>query len=475
MTKKPPKITKKQKQEQTRADAELPNFSETMLHLKLYPWQWRAMTDISKRFSRTAVRAANGSGKTRMISAPAALWNAIVNPGSTTVVTSGVRRQVEEQFWPALRELTKPMRAAMNVTVNKSDITIGFNGSRIVGFTAREGNLFEGFHTTGAHDSLMIILDEAKSIKPDIFRAVERCQPDRLLMVSSPGTREGCFYQAWSQGSRFWNLHVVTAFDCPHIRKEWIDMQIAMWPKGENDPYIRSMIFADWMDDDGDDIVIGHLLFEEAQADPPEHQGREKIAGCDFAAGGDENVIVVRTGNRIDEIIAWKEKDTSTAVKRFKAEFERLDLKPENIYADAGGVGAAFCDRLAEMGSPVVRVNFGGRSNEPDIYANKGTEMWFKTKHKFERRELIFPNDPDLARQMVTRRFRRQENTHKLILESKDVIRKRGGNSPDRGDAFVLCVAGDRWETQRGDVVTRPMLDEVLAGETEPELTGVYL
>lgn len=456
--------------------AELPVFAEKILGLKVYPWQRRAMCDISRKFSRTAVRAANGSGKTRMLAAPAAFWNAVVNPGSTTVVSSGVMRQVREQFWPAFRDLCKPFQASLNITINASDATIALNDSRIIGFTAREGNLFEGFHTTGANKSLMIILDEAKSIDVDIFRAVERCQPDRLLMVSSPGLRDGCFYRAWSHEENLWGLHVVTAYDCPHIRQEWIDMQIKRWPEG--DPLIKSMIYAEWMDDDGVNLVIPHSVYERAVNDPPDLEGSDKFAGVDFAAGGDENVIVVRQGNTIVEVIAWKEKDTMASARTIIAELRKHGVPGENTFADAGGLGAPMCDRLAELGFPVCRVNFGGRANESDLYANRGTEMWFRSKRMLEKGEIAVPADQTLGKQLVTRRYKRAENTGKLILESKDAVRRRGSESPDRADAFVLCCAGETWiPDEDGFVHASPTYDEVLEGDFMEDLPvqGLHL
>ncbi len=40
------------------------------------------------------------------------------------------------------------------------------------------------------------------------------------------------------------SLSTVTAYDCPHIRKEWIEEQVARW--GEGHPLVRSMIHAEF-------------------------------------------------------------------------------------------------------------------------------------------------------------------------------------------------------------------------------------
>jgi hypothetical protein len=51
------------------------------------------------------------------------------------------------------------------------------------------------------------------------------------------------------------------------------------------------------------------------------------VFGCDFAAGGDDNVIVKRVGNKVAETITWKDKNTANAAGRFVRELRRGDLR----------------------------------------------------------------------------------------------------------------------------------------------------
>ena len=94
------------------AITDLENFSREIFGLQLYDWQLKAMKSITGKGGkcRVAVRAANGSGKTTMLAAPAALWHALVYPGSITITTSGVFRQVKEQMWPCIRRLLRVVK-----------------------------------------------------------------------------------------------------------------------------------------------------------------------------------------------------------------------------------------------------------------------------------------------------------------------------------------------------------------------------
>ena len=71
-------------------DADCDAFTEKYFGLKLYDWQKKVLFDLSQPGARVALKAANGSGKTAMIAAPAALWYALIYPGSIIITTSGV-------------------------------------------------------------------------------------------------------------------------------------------------------------------------------------------------------------------------------------------------------------------------------------------------------------------------------------------------------------------------------------------------
>ncbi|MFT5470270.1 MAG: phage terminase large subunit [Verrucomicrobiales bacterium] len=131
-------------------------FAMGALGLNLYPWQADVLAAIDPRGAAVALKAANGSGKSSKVGAAAALWNASVFPGSLTIVTASVFRQVKEQFFPAIRALSHlfPDWKFLDTEV------VTPTGSRIYGFSTDDAGRFEGWH----NDNLLMICDEAKSI-----------------------------------------------------------------------------------------------------------------------------------------------------------------------------------------------------------------------------------------------------------------------------------------------------------------------
>jgi hypothetical protein len=400
-------------------------FIRGALRLGSYPWAEAIFHDLDRRGAAVAVKAANGAGKTERVAAPVALWHASVFARSLTICTAGVFRQVKEQFFSAVRSHGHKFRGWQ---FNDCEV-VTHHGSRILGFSTDEPGRFEGWH----NENLLVIADEAKTIPDAIFEAIERCQPTRLLLLSSPGGCSGFFYSAFNARRKFFRQHTIAADLCPHISPKWIAEQIEKY--GEQHPLVRSMIFAEFMSMGEDGAVIPLAFVERCLASPPAFNGKSDTqAFCDFAAGGDENVLAVRRGNRVELVACWREKDTMRAVGRFIRHFQEQKLEPHQISADEGGLGIAVCDRLAESGWPVNRVNNGSTADKSDAYANKGAEIWFEGRTQIERGRIILPDDKELIAQM-TSRFGWPNSRGKLELESKQAMRARGLGSPDRADA----------------------------------------
>jgi hypothetical protein len=404
------------------------------LGLKLYDWQINVMRDVVPMWSRVALAAANGSGKTANVVAPLAIWHALVFKNSKTVITSGAWRQVKQQLFPNIRGFGGLLDGW---EFNDHDFKTPA-GSVCYGFATDDPKKFEGHHAIDHTESpLFIIIDEAKGVADDIFEAKSRCQPTRELVVSSPGASFGKFYDAFHKTRHLYKTHTVTAFDCPHISRNWINEQIAEY--GETHPLIRSMIYGEFMSLDNEGYVIPSGVLQRCLQHPimPD-TGMEVHAFCDFAAGGDENVLALRRGNVVEIVRAWKETNTMSACGEFIMMFNKLGLRPEYISADAGGMGKVWCDRFAELGWNVNRIDFGSKANNTQFYSNKAAEIWGEGAKKIEDKKIILPKDDEtLKQQLITRKWDGYFSDGKMKLVSKEKMRNEGLKSPDRAEAVL--------------------------------------
>src|SRR5262249_6314933 len=126
--------------------------------------------------------------------------------------------------------------------------------------------------------------------------------------------------------------------------------------------------------------------------------------------------------------------------------------KPAKVNIDVGGLGIGVFDRLTELGHPrslVNPVNFGGKPTElPPLDekgnpaggpANRRAELWSNLKTALQGR-FSLPDSDSLQADLVSCGYR-YKSDGKLLLESKEDMRRRGMPSPDEGDAVVLCFS----------------------------------
>ena len=467
---KPPKRS----QDEILEDLSKPSaFAANVLGINLYDWQRRVLRDLEQRDCRVALRAANGSGKTSTVIASILIWHALVFPRSIAVTTAGVFRQVESQLWPSLRNHIAKLGGAWEVTSGEIRyLHANGNTSRIIGYSATDPGRAEGWHAEDhEYHPLLMVVDEAKTVADPLFEAISRCQPTRLLIASSPGGSSGAFYRAFTKEAAMWQKHAVTAFDCPHITQTQIDEVIQRY--GEKHPLTRSMIYGEFVDIGSESLIINLNQLQNCLTSPPDFKPGTRVAGVDFAAGGDCNVLCIKDGNKVLPMIAWRERDTMSAVGRFIVEFKKAGLEASNIYADASGLGMPMCDALAEAGWEVNRVNFGATAFDTDAYTNRSAEMWFGMAKKIEDAEVILPDDEDLTAQLTCRRTI-TNSKGKLGVESKDSMRARGLASPDRADALALCLGGGNVKWDLTFPVERPTWKSLLAmmDHNDPVMAG---
>jgi hypothetical protein len=416
-----------------------------ILGFKFYDWQVNVLRDCemilanqSKRPNSISLLANNGSGKTSVFVSTLVLWALTAYKGALVVITSGTFRQVSEQLFPNLRRFQHKFKGW---TFNDVEITSP-HGSHAIGFSASDPGKAEGFHAQSHLDApLIYIVDEAKTVDDEIYTSIDRCQPTLHILVSSAGGKSGAFYRSHTTERSSYRCHKVTVDDCPHISQEEIQGIINKY--GKDHPFTRSTLYSEFMGDDEDCVVSSAIIDRLFSTPQQQNRDPERHVFCDYAAGGDENVIFLREGNKVTMEDAWVEKDTMRACGRFIQNFRRLKITPEEsmnvISGDDGGVGHAMNDRFEELGWNINRVNFGGKSGDPKIWANYGSEMWEHGRKQIEDIKVIRPDDPIMREQMVNRKWKRSSDG-KLQLESKQDVKARGGHSPDRADGAFGCM-----------------------------------
>ena len=169
--------------------------------------------------------------------------------------------------------------------------------------------------------------------------------------------------------------------------------------------------------------------------------------------GTDRFAICWRRGRKVEKV--WSDPapiDTVRAAGMLKAHIDHD--KPGAMFIDAGG-GAGIYDILVSWGEPyqstVKLVSFGSspihppkldRQGKPMAgYANRRAEMWGLSKEWLEDEGGADIPDLDSLQADACGPGYRRDTNQRLLLESKDEMKRRGVRSPDEWDAIALTFA----------------------------------
>lgn len=198
-------------------------------------------------------------------------------------------------------------------------------------------------------------------------------------------------------------------------------------------------------------------------------QGR-RIAGMDVAAGGSNRTVLVwRDGIVIEECHEWNIKNTTIIAEKAKDVCDEKYIETLNYDPIAVGVGVKSAFELMETGFRAVPVDVRRMASEVpldgdtrparDTCANRRAELAERMRRRFEltfeyitqsiqhpieKMIAVPPNNSKLITQLsVPERF---YDAGKYRLEAKEVMARRGEQSPDFFDACAFLEADDTAE-----------------------------
>ena len=443
----------------SRCRLRLAEFAVAVLGLDPYDWQINTYEDIND-YRRTAVVAANGSGKTVSLVGPVVLWWLYCFPRGRVVLTSGSWRQLKTQLWPAIRAY-QSHPAFRGWKWNQMEILTPEGGFTSI-FSTNDEQKAEGYHATAATPVLYIV-DEAKGVQDGIFEAADRCTATRYLYLSSPGSAMGKHYRCFHDEAKNWRRTRVTSYMCPHIRPEKRAEDLETY--GESHPLYRSMHLAEWTEGE-DMLVITPEQLRHAIDHPPAFRPGGQWAALDFAAGRDENSIAVREGNLVRLDQAFRQSSTVQARRRMANRLKELGIKAHNAWGDSDGLGLPIVQQMAEPvesggdGYRIKEFRGGLPGEDPEHYLNTISEAWILGARDIVNGKIrIDELDPVTFRQMTTRQME-WDQKGRLRVMSKEDMRGKGLHSPDRADVIFMAIWAGRssrgiW-TEETDVYTPP-------------------
>lgn len=402
---------------------------------------------------RTAVKACHASGKS-FVSAAAALWWVTRHPNGVVITTAPTWTQVERVLWGEIRKAASRSRIAYP-PFNQTELKLGPNNYAI-GLSTNEGVRFQGFH-----GCILIILDEAPGVMPEIWEAIEgiRAGGDvRVLALGNPTIASGPFYDAFTSNRDGWNTFTISAFDTPNLAGLSLEHLLAL-PDAELDRNARSYLvsrrwvrekYSEWgpghplwesrvlgqFPTQAEDALISLAWIEQASQRPVVRTQGKLRAGLDVAGpGDDETVLYIVDGPSVVLMKAWKQQDPRGDVVAALMPYKN---RLEAVNVDSAGIGHYMARHLEDLGFHICDVNVGRSARDSDKYANLKAERYWGLRLRFEQGEAAGLVDERTIAQLAGIRYS-HDARGRVKIESKEDARKRGVKSPDRAEALMLA------------------------------------
>jgi phage terminase large subunit len=436
---------------------------------------WGVQAEILRSVAknqRTAVKACHASGKTFCAAAAVLHW-ITANPDGIAITTAPTWMQVERVLWGEIHRALQSSSIPYPMP-RKTKLELGPNRYAL-GLSTNEGVRFQGWH-----GKILIVIDEAPGVMPEIYDAIEgtRAGGDvHVLALGNPLIASGPFYEAFTANREGWSVFTIGAFDTPNlagldleallaldedeldrnvrpylISRRWVKEKYQEW--GPGNPLWESRVMG-LFPKQAKDSLLSLTWLERAQARPPSTNGPNVVltAGVDVAGPGtDETVVVVRHGQNIIDIRAFTSDDARGEVVAALLPYQsRLSF----VNVDGDGLGWYMAQHLGEHFAVQI-IQAGSVTGNPEQFVNLKAQLYWALRMRLEANEISGLKDEKTIAQLPSLRYRHNARGQ-VVIESKDEARKRGVKSPDRAEAVMLAFAPkfqveeviDTWEENR--------------------------
>jgi hypothetical protein len=439
--------------------------------------------------SRTAVKSANGCGKSAVV-ADLITWIVATGVPSETlcIVSAPTLSQIEKVIFAYLK-VNKGL-ANVNGKALPGRITEtlawkldGDYGSEFLVFGKRpsDQDIVSSFQGTRKRNTY-VFLDEAGGLPQEMFTAAEAVATgagSRILAIGNPDRRGTEFHRIFTdpQLSQDWSLHTISAFDLPTFTGEsvypdeegqknflngltsvdWVEHKKRAW--GEDSARYKSKVLGEFPDEADNTFFPQTTIDQGFDTVIEEDEAIRPILGLDVARfGSDENVLYMNRGGRVRLVDKWSKLDLIETARRVHDYGQRYMASIINI--DVNGVGGGVVDALVRLGDFADAVYdigaINGSHGSPDSARWTNARAW----HYDTFRELLANGKLDLDYEDNKLREEMISQTYKfsargsITMTSKDDMRKSGISSPDSLDAAILStILHDVQGPRPGDII----------------------
>lgn len=418
-------------------------FVRNVLGQSPLPWQEKLLQKIAAGKRRISVRAGHGVGKST-VCAWAIVWVMCTRFPQKAVMTAPTAGQLFDALFSELKAQVNKLPPVLRDSFDVLSDRISLKAAPESSFaSARTSSSERPEALAGIHsENVLLIVDEASAVPEAVFEAAAGSMSGHsacTILIGNPTRNSGLFYRTHHELASDWDTMHVSCLDIPLVSKDFVEQIKATYGEGSNAYRIR--VLGDFAIADNDTLIAAELVDAAMSRDVTADVSDGMVYGLDVARfGTDRSALCKRKGNVVMEVKSWGGLDLMQLVGAVVNE-ARTD-NPVEICVDTIGLGSGVADRLREMGYNVRDVNVA-EASAMNPNANKlRDELWLAVKDWLATRTVKIPAESALRHELVAPRYG-FTSSGKIVVESKDSMKKRGMRSPDLADSLCLTFAGN--------------------------------
>lgn len=394
---------------------------------------------------RAARTSGHGIGKSAG-SAIVMLFIASTRPFCKGVVTANTSDQLKSKTWAELAKWKGKCATGEWFVLNSGKGNMRLCHAehqetwRIDALTCREENSesFAGLHN--AASTPFYLFDEASAIPDKIWEVAEGGMTDGepfWFVFGNPTRNTGRFRDCFRKYSKRWNNKRIDSRKCQITNKE----QIQTWLEdyGEDSDFFKVRVRGEFPSQSVRQFIPEDLVLKAQSSGIPyeSYKHAPVILTLDPAwMGDDELVIGKRQGLHFEILHRQQKNNNDVEVANRLARYED-QYGAAAVFVD-GGYGTGIVSVGQTMGRDWQLVWFGSKPFD-EMYHNKRAEMWGLIAEWLKSGGCL-PDDNDLFIDLTSPEVKPRMDG-KILLESKEDMKKRGLKSPNCGDALALSFA----------------------------------
>lgn len=283
----------------------------------------------------------------------------------------------------------------------------------------------------------------------------------RRFLICNPTNPLSYVAKIFKNAISSWDKHTISVFDSPNfhggeglpievletlVDQSYVDDKISEWGSDKSPKYI-SRVLGEFAWDMGltlipmEDMAVGLDLVLD-----PSYENGLPVIGVDVSRSlaGDMNTVYRYHDGQLRFVDAWNERNAMRTADRI------VDIAlaegVSQCRIDGSGLGGPIADRVAELsrGRFLVVEMLGGASSPDSARWYNSRAFWYANfgERLRDGKIDIDPADETLQEELLGIEYKfPAQGLQRLLIESKDDMRKRGVGSPDYADAAIYASA----------------------------------